>query len=119
MGMNLGTSDAQIAAFASVAGKKMAVVVVTPGAILTPWRTNVAAVVTPMMPGQQYGNAIASVLFGDVNPSGKLAISFPNTENDMNITQAMWPGTNSPGGMSSYYAEKLEVGYRWYTAHNA
>lgn len=88
------------------------------GAILTPWRTNVAAVVTPMMPGQQYGNAIASVLFGDVNPSGKLAISFPNSENDMNITQAMWPGTNSPGGMSSYYAEKLEVGYRWYTAHN-
>jgi hypothetical protein len=31
----------------------------------------------------------------------------------MNITTAMWPGTNGPGGMSSYYAEKLEVGYRW------
>ena len=65
----------------------------------------------------RYGAAIASVLFGDVNPSGKLAITFPVTENDMNITQAMWPGTNSPAGMSSYYAEKLEVGYRWYTAH--
>ena len=71
-----------------------------------------------MFAGQQYGSAIASVLFGDVNPSGKLAITFPVTENDMNITQAMWPGTNSPGGMSSFYAEKLEVGYRWYGAHN-
>ena len=49
-----------------------------------------------MMPGQQYGNAIASVLFGNVNPSGKLAISMPVTENDMNITQAMWPGTTGP-----------------------
>jgi len=116
-GLDLGSQDGEIAAFAAVAGKKMAVVVVTPGAVLTPWRTSVAAVLTPMMPGQEYGNAIASVLFGEVNPSGKLAISMPVTENDMNMTQAMWPGTNSPGGMSSYYAEKLEVGYRWYTAH--
>ena len=62
--LDLGTQDGQIAAFAAVAGKKMAVVVVTPGAILTPWRDSVAAVLTPMMPGQQYGAAIASVLFG-------------------------------------------------------
>jgi hypothetical protein len=77
----LGSQDGEITAFAAIAGKKMAVVVVTPGAVLTPWRGNVSAVVTPMMPGQQYGNAIASILFGDVNPSGKLAITFPVTEN--------------------------------------
>ena len=43
----MGTQDGQIAAFAAVAGKKMAVVVVTPGAILTPWRDSVAAVLNP------------------------------------------------------------------------
>ena len=53
-GLDLGDQDGEIASFAAVAGKKMAVVVVTPGAVLTPWRANVSAVLTPMMPGQQY-----------------------------------------------------------------
>eukprot|EP00040_Diaphanoeca_grandis_P032533 m.197263 g.197263 ORF g.197263 m.197263 type:complete len:787 (-) comp32656_c2_seq1:40-2400(-) len=111
--LSLGDQDALISAVAVESGKKTAVIVVTPGAILTPWRNNVSAVVTNMMPGQQYGAAIVDVLFGDVNPSGKLALTFPNIENEVNFTESNWPGVN----LSSYYGEKLEVGYRWYAAH--
>lgn len=56
-----------------------AVVVTAPGAVLLPWSRRVAAVVTNFMPGQQAGNAIADVLFGHVNPSGKLPVTFPNS----------------------------------------
>ena len=48
-----------------------------PGAVLTPWRHQVAALLTNFMPGQQAGTAIADVLFGKVNPSAKLPLTFP------------------------------------------
>jgi len=111
--LSLGDQDALISAVAQTAGKKTAVVVVTPGAILTPWRNNVSTVITNMMPGQQYGAAIIDVIFGDVNPSGKLALTFPNIENEVNFTESNWPGVNG----ASYYEEKLNVGYRWYASH--
>ena len=110
-------TEALISAVGAAAGKKTAVVAVTPGALLTPWRTTVAAVVTPMMPGQQYGNAIADVLFGDVNPAARLPVTFPAVENQVNFTNEMWPGTGNP--QYSVYSEKLLVGYRWYAAHKS
>ena len=125
----LGSQDALVAAVAAVAGKKTAVVAVTPGALLTPWRRNVSAVLTPFMPGQAYGDAIAAVLFGDVNPSAKLPVTFPNVENETQFSLQQWPGvhgnnTGSPCAgwhdtdrCNSVYTEKLEVGYRWYAAH--
>ena len=42
--------------------------------------------------GSQAGNAIADVLFGDVNPGGKLPITFPNKENETEFSPAQWPG---------------------------
>lgn len=88
-------------------------VVVTPGALLTPWSDAVKSVLVNFMPGQEYGHAVADVLFGDVNPSGKLPLTFPNIENEVQFTDAMWPGVD----LVSTYSEKLEVGYRWYDAH--
>ena len=52
-----------LAAQGGRAGAKTAVVAVAPGALLTPWRGRAAAVLTPLMPGQAYGLAIASILF--------------------------------------------------------
>merc|ERR1712118_123201 len=112
--LTLGKQDDLIKAVAAAAGSKTAVVAVTPGALLTPWRDSVNAILTPMMPGQQYGNAISDVIFGDANPGGKLPITFPTKENEMEMTQEQWPGVNG----ISYYSEGLEVGYRWYDAHN-
>ena len=69
-------------------------VITTPGAILTDWRDSVKGIVTDFMPGQEIGNSIASVLFGDVNPSARLPLTFPITENDVNFSQNQWPGVN-------------------------
>lgn len=113
--LSLSPYDEMTAAVAAAAGKKTAVVVVTPGPVLTPWRDQVAAVLTPMMPGQQYGAAIADVLFGVVNPSGKLAVTFPQVENEMNMSPAQWPGINN--SLIAVYSEKLNVGYRWYASN--
>jgi hypothetical protein len=48
------------------------------------------------MPGQEFANAITSLLFGDENPSGKLPLTFPNVENEMQLSTAQWPGTTIP-----------------------
>jgi len=111
--LGLGVQDTLIEKVAKVAGSKTVVVAVTPGALLTPWRESVSAILTPFMPGQEYGNAITDVLFGGVNPGGKLPITFPTKENETELAPAQWPGENG----ISVYSEKLEVGYRWYDVH--
>jgi beta-glucosidase len=92
------------------------VVVSTPGAILTPWRNQVKAVLTNFMPGQEVGFAIADVLFGDVNPSARLTITLPQGTNDEGFTPEEYPGTGNPP--AAEYYEGLFVGYRWYDQHN-
>ena len=104
----------------AAANENTIVVMAVPGAILMPWADKVKAIVTNFMPGQQAGNAIADVLTGKVNPSGKLPLTFPNKENEIGFTTAQWPGYgNSSTGQSpgfANYSEKLLVGYRYYDA---
>jgi len=84
-----------------------------------PWANDVSAIITNFMPGQQAGNAIADVLFGKVNPSGKLPMLFPNKENETEASAAQWPGLPNPKNPTYvYYEEKLLVGHRFYDAHN-
>lgn len=73
------------------------------------WLDKVAAVVQAWYPGQEAGNAIADVLFGDVNPSGKLPTTFPKRLQD-NPTHINFPGESG----KMYYGEGLFVGYRYY-----
>lgn len=111
--------DQLIQAVAS-AQKNVVVVVATPGPVLTPWRDDVAAILVPFMPGQEFGEAIADVLLGDVNPAARLHHTMPNIENEVQMTKSQFPGTGGlPGGsgLTSTYTEKLEVGYRWYSSH--
>lgn len=54
---------------------------------------------------------------GDVNPSGRLPLTFPNKENEVGFTTEQWPGVRVKTGLQSTYTEKLEVGYRWYDTH--
>ena len=46
--------------------------------------------------GQEFGNAIADLLFGVASPQGKLPLTLPNKDNEMDFTQSQWPGTNIP-----------------------
>ena len=131
--LNLGADDALIANVSAdpATGAKTAVIVVTPGAILTGWRDQVGAVLTAFMPGEEYGHAIASVLWGDGDngPSGRLPVTFPAIENEVNFSIVQWPGVHKAkpdtpclswhdtGGCTAVYSEGLLVGYRWYAAH--
>ncbi|MEJ2215913.1 MAG: glycoside hydrolase family 3 C-terminal domain-containing protein [Gemmatimonadota bacterium] len=91
------------------------VVLNTGSADTMPWIDSVAAVLEAWYPGQEDGNAIARVLFGDVNPSGKLPVTFPRSLADVPASSpARWPGVD--GRVA--YSEGLEVGYRWYDARH-
>jgi len=87
-----------------------------PGAVLMPWETSVPAILAAFMPGQETGNAIADVLFGDVNPSAKLPLTFPLSDKLIPVnTVDQYPGVNNEAA----YSEGLLVGYRWYDAKRA
>ena len=96
--------------------------------VLMPWLNSVKAVLESWYPGQRGGEAIANILFGDVNPSGKLPISFPKSEADLpHLTIPTPPPSNQPANddllptpvfIDANYTEGLKVGYRWYDAEN-
>ena len=74
-----------------------------------PWAADVPAIVQSWYGGQEAGNALADVLFGDVNPSGKLPTTFPVRLED-NPAFLNFPGENG----KVHYGEGLFVGYRYY-----
>ena len=82
--------DALIEAVAA-ANPHTIVVLETGGAVLMPWIDKVAAVVESWYPGIRGSEAIANVLFGDVNPSGKLPLTFPKSEADLPHPDSRWP----------------------------
>jgi beta-glucosidase len=96
--------------------------------VLMPWLNNVQAVLESWYPGQRGGEAISNILFGDVNPSGKLPISFPKSEADLpHLTIPTPPPSKEPPSsgllptpvfIDANYTEGLKVGYRWYDAEN-
>ncbi|NHZ72146.1 MAG: beta-glucosidase [Aquificales bacterium] len=86
------------------------VVVVNAGSAVTmPWINDVPAVLQQWYAGQETGNALAALLFGDVAPSGKLPTTFPVRYQD-NPAYINYPGENG----KVYYGEGLFVGYRYY-----
>ncbi|HUI43828.1 MAG TPA: glycoside hydrolase family 3 C-terminal domain-containing protein [Terriglobia bacterium] len=110
------------------------VVLETGGAVIMPWIDSVSAVLESWYPGIRGGEAIAGILFGDVNPSGKLPLTFPRSEADLpHPTLAQQPPPK-PGDLKApfpgapwkentrifeeEYNEGLKVGYKWYDAEN-
>jgi len=112
-----GNQDAMVSAVAA-ANPNTIVVCINPGAVLTPWSEEVQAVVAMFMPGQEEGHALADVLFGDVDPGGRLPVTFPNIENEVRFTPQQYPGIPVDFPLNANYSEMLEIGYRWYQSHN-
>jgi beta-glucosidase len=109
-----GSQDALISAVAA-ANPHTIVVLNDNSAILMPWLNQVAGVFEGFYDGQEWGTAIAALLFGDVDPSGKLPVTFPASLTALPAsTAAQWPGTSG----TVQYSEGLDVGYRWYDAQN-
>ena len=97
------------------------VVLQTGGPALMPWLQSVSGVLETWYAGQQQGNVVADVLFGDVNPSGKLPVSFPMADRqDPTDGPEQYPGTppyiySGSGDLpQAFYNEGLAVGYRGY-----
>ena len=86
------------------------------GAQVMPWLSKVSAVLEAWFPGQRGGDAIANILFGNVNPSGKLPITFPASASDLPHPLIAKPSGNTPFAVN--YSEGLLVGYKWYDAND-
>jgi beta-glucosidase len=108
--------DALITAVAA-ANPRTIVVLETGNPVAMPWLGSVGAVLAAWFPGQEGGHAIADVLFGTVNPCGRLPISFP--VDDAHSVRPQLPnlGVEPDVEVGIDYAEGAEVGYRWYAAH--
>ncbi len=103
------------------------IVVLTGGPVAMPWLHQVAGVLEMWEPGATFGTAVASLLFGDSDPSGRLPITFPaNDSQGPGATPAEYPGiTDLATGASDDYDqleqedfnEGVDVGYRYYETH--
>jgi beta-glucosidase len=106
-----GNGDTLIADVAA-ANPHTVAVLMTGGPTTMPWLSQVSAVLEAWYPGVEMGNAIAALLFGDANPSGRLPETFPRSTADLPTAgSATQQNDESP---ELDYTEGLKVGYRWY-----
>jgi beta-glucosidase len=104
------------------------VVLETGTAVTMPWLDKVGAVLEAWYAGSKGADAVANILAGSVNPSGKLPMTFPKSEADLPHPQLVKPGPGQTGEaavmrtgeakptFSVKYDEGLKVGYKWYDA---
>ena len=114
-----GEQDALISAVAA-ANPKTVVVLETGGPVLMPWRDRAGAILEAWYPGARGGEAIAKVLFGQVNPQGRLPMTFPASEaqlarptlpgGDQAVVEGF--GAPNPKPFDVRYPEGSDVGYR-------
>jgi len=108
--------DALVTAVAA-ANRHTVVVMENGGAQVLPWLNGVSAVLEAWYPGIRGGQAIANILFGKVNPSGKLPITFPAAVTQ--LPRVAVPGTvNATAPFTTNYSEGVLVGYKWFDALN-
>jgi beta-glucosidase len=103
--------DALIRAVAA-ANPHTVVVLQGPGAQAMPWLPDVGAVLAAWYPGQRGAEALARILFGEVNPSGKLPITFPAADAD--LPRPVIASAAAP--VDVRYDEGLRTGYKWFDA---
>lgn len=104
------------------------VVVESGGAVAMPWANKVNSILEAWYPGIRGGQAIADLLFGAVNPSGKLAVTFPVDDAQLPRPKLPAPASGIPSPLDGVmnampvfdirYDEGLKVGYKWYEAED-
>jgi beta-glucosidase len=112
--LSLPGGQAELIRRVAEANPRTVVVLVSGGPVdMEPWLEKTPAVLQAWYPGMEGGNAIAAVLFGDVNPSGRLPMTFPRKLSDSPAhALGAYPGENG----AVRYEEGLLVGYRWFDA---
>jgi len=97
--------------------KNVGVILISGNAVDMPWLPKVNSVLQAWYLGSEAGNAIADIISGDVNPSGKLPFSFPVKLTDNaahSFGELSYPGDS----INQYYKEDILVGYRWHDTKN-
>jgi beta-glucosidase len=114
----------------AAANSRTVVVLETGTAVTMPWIDKVSGVVEAWYAGNKGADAVANILFGDVNPSAKLPMTFPRSEADLPHPQLVTPPPGAQGlaavmktgeakpTFSVNYDEGLKVGYKWYDSEN-
>lgn len=120
-----GQQDALIEKMAAL-NPRTVVVLETGGPVLMPWLDKVGAVLEAWYPGNRGGPAIANVLFGKVNPSGHLPLTFPASVKQLPHRYIAGFGTRAPRAVTNdaitafdtFYQEGAYVGYKWFALNN-
>ena len=125
---SLSLPDNQDALIEQVAAANPHTIVVleTGSAATMPWLNQVGGVLEAWYAGSKGADAVANILFGDVNPSAKLPMTFPRSEADLPHPHLVTPPPRTPGSRNdeakptfeAHYDEGLKVGYKWYDAEN-
>jgi beta-glucosidase len=113
--MDLPGNQNDLISAVAAANPNTVVVLHTGGPVTMPWLNEISSLIEAWYPGQEVGNALAALLFGDVDASGRLPVTFP-----ISADQAPTMGApRYPAGPDGYdYDEGLNVGYRGYDARN-
>ena len=123
-GVNLPDGQEELIVAVAAANSNTVVVIESGGAIAVPWAKHVRAVIAAFYPGIGGGPAIAGVLFGRVNPSGRLPVTFPKSIDQLPRPEQRDPATttSNPNQLRigqvfpvDYDIEGSDVGYRWFT----
>jgi beta-glucosidase len=110
----LPASENQLVRAAAASNPHTVVVLETGAPVLMPWLHSVDAVLEGWYPGARGGHAIARLLFGLADPSGKLQQTWPVSDTQLPAsTPREFPGVNG----NEHYSEGVDVGYRWYYDH--
>jgi beta-glucosidase len=113
--LNLPSAQNELISAVAAANPHTVVVVDAGAPVTMPWINQVSSVVDAWYPGESNGTALASVLFGQTNPSGHLPVTFPTDLSQVPAsTPSQFPGT----GGEVQYSEGIDVGYRYYDASN-
>jgi beta-glucosidase len=113
--INLPSAQNELISAVAAANPHTVVVIDAGAPVAMPWLNQVPSVVDAWYPGESNGTALASVLFGQTDPSGHLPVTFPTDLSQVPAsTPAEFPGTNG----EVRYSEGIDVGYRFYGAHN-
>src|SRR3984885_13229348 len=113
--LNLPSAQNELISAVAAANPHTVVVVDAGAPVTMPWIDQVSSVVDAWYPGESNGTALASVLFGQTDPSGHLPVTFPT---DLSQVPASTPSEFPGTGGEVQYSEGIDVGYRYYDANN-
>jgi beta-glucosidase len=132
--LSLPEKQDDLVAAVAAANPHTIVVLETGGPVTMPWADKASGILAAFFPGIRGAEAIANILFGEVNPSAKLPVTFAKSEADLphpeiaGIKLTAVPATGGPGGFGGGrgglppfdvpYPEGVKVGYKWFDAEN-